>query len=154
MSESYCVCARRQAGITRREVIWGLVIVAVLAIYVSSLVKHRAEEAMHHHAAADLERISLALHQYKLDNLRYPSAEQGLSALLQPPQTPPLAPNWAGPYLSRANLLEDPWQRPYRYNSSDAPPSFELTSFGSDGEAGGSGIDRDVLLRFKSDADY
>ena len=146
--------AGKQAGITRREVIWVLVIVALLAIYVSSLIKHRVEDAMHEHAQADLERIARALHQYKLDNLRYPSEEQGLAALLQPPALTPLAPNWAGPYLSRANLLDDPWQRPYRYQSSDAPPSFELASFGADGQPGGKGIDRDVALRFKSDADY
>lgn len=146
--------AAKQAGITRREVIWVLVIVAILAIYVSSLIKHRVEDAMHEHAQADLERIARALHQYKLDNLRYPSEEQGLAALLRSPASAPQAPNWAGPYLSRANLLDDPWQRPYRYQSSDAPPSFELASLGADGEPGGIGVDRDVMLRFKSDADY
>ena len=141
-------------GITRREILFVLLIASALTIYVSSLVKQRVDEALHEQAEIDLERITRALHQYKLDNLRYPSPDQGLYALLESPVLEPLSPRWAGPYLSRSSLIRDPWKRDYIYHSSDAPPSFSVKTFGADGVEGGSGENRDLLVVFESDSDY
>lgn len=144
----------RSRGITRREILFILLITAALTIYISSIVKPRVGEALHEHAADDLARITRALHQYKLDNLRYPSSEQGLLALLAEPAIEPLSRRWSGPYLSRESLLRDPWSRDYHYQSSDAPPAFTLKTYGADGEEGGEGENRDLKVVFESHTGY
>ncbi len=144
----------RCRGITRKEIVLVLLIAAALTIYVSSLVRHRMNDALQDQASADLERIASALHQYKLDNLRYPSPDQGLFALLESPALEPSPANWSGPYVNRASLLRDPWKRDYLYHSSDSPPSFSLSTLGADGEPGGTEANSDIVVKFHSDADY
>jgi general secretion pathway protein G len=53
-----------------------------------------------------------ALKLYRLDNQRYPSAEQGLQALVAQPTTGPAPLNWK-PYIDK--LPNDPWGKPYQY---------------------------------------
>ncbi len=144
----------RCRGITRKEIILVLLIASGLTIYVSGLVRHRVNDALYEQASADLQRIASALHQYKLDNLRYPSPEQGLHALFERPVLEPLAVNWSGPYISRISLLSDPWKHDYLYDSSDSPPSFTLKSLGGDSQVGGTDANTDIVIKFYSDADY
>lgn len=139
-----------QRGITRLELVIIAVILCILGLVVAEQLSRRLNQARHEQVSSDLERIAAALHQYKLDNKRYPTAAQGLPALLTSPQTKPLAKHWDGPYLSRPTLLQDPWGRPYRYRSEFAPPSFELESLGADGKEGGDGSSADILLRYQS----
>ena len=144
----------RSRGITRREILVVLLIVAVFAVWLNQVVKTRMDDVVPQQTQLELERIANALHQYKLDNKRYPTVEQGLKALVYPPDTGPVAQDWNGPYLSREDLLVDPWKRPYLYDSSDAPPHFEIKTLGADGEEGGESRNADVLIKFFSDADY
>jgi general secretion pathway protein G len=87
--------------------------------------------------------IMQALRLYRLDNLRYPTSEQGLAALVAPPTSPPVPPNWkAGGYLER--LPRDPWGNPYQYLNPGMRGEIDVFSFGADGVAGGQGTDADV----------
>jgi general secretion pathway protein G len=83
----------------------------------------------------------LDLKLYKLDNQRYPSAEQGLDALVRKPTagTPP--PNWK-PYLEK--LPNDPWGQPYQFANPGVKGEVDVYSFGADGRAGGEGRDADI----------
>lgn len=56
-------------------------------------------------AKSDIQSIASALTLYRLDNHRYPTTQQGLSALVEKPSTPPLATDWHQ-YLSQ--MLKDP----------------------------------------------
>jgi general secretion pathway protein G len=91
-------------------------------------------------ARAQLDAIEKALDQYRLDTRRYPSAEQGLAALVTRPGNEP---NWSGPYLKRA-VPNDPWGRPYVYRTPGQKGEFDLVSYGRDGKAGGTGEDADI----------
>lgn len=137
-------------GITRLELVIIVVILAVLGLVVAEQLSRRLNVARQEQVSSDLERVAAALHQYKLDNKRYPTSAQGLAALLSAPETKPMAKNWDGPYLSRESLLQDPWGRPYQYQSEFAPPSFLLKSLGADGEEGGEGVATDTVLRYQS----
>src|ERR1700746_1362812 len=65
-------------------------------------------------AKTDIAAIMAALKLYRLDNQRYPTGEQGLSALVTKPTSPPAPPNWKpNGYLER--LPKDPWGHPYQY---------------------------------------
>ena len=80
---------------------------------------------------------------YRLDNLRFPTAEQGLSALVSKPQTEPVPRAWrADGYIRR--LPQDPWATPYQYRAPGQYGDFDLWSLGADNREGGEGENRDV----------
>jgi general secretion pathway protein G len=101
----------------------------------------RADDARVTAARTDITNISQALKLYRLDNQRYPTAEQGLQALIIRPTTGPLPNNWK-PYLEK--LPNDPWGRPYQYQNPGIKGPHDSMSFGADGQAGGEGKDADI----------
>jgi general secretion pathway protein G len=132
---------RRQAGFTLIELMVVLVIIGVLAALVVPNVLDRADDARATAARTDVANLTQALKLYKLDNLRYPSQDQGLQALVAKPTAGPPAPNWK-PYLDK--LPQDPWGQPYQYLVPGLKGEVDVFSWGADGKAGGSGRDADI----------
>jgi general secretion pathway protein G len=128
-------------GFTLIELLVVLVIIGVLAALVVPNVLDRAEEARVTAARTDVNNLMQALKMYKLDNQRYPSAEQGLDALVHKPTTGTPPPNWK-PYLDK--LPNDPWGHPYQYANPGVKGDVDVYSFGADGRAGGEGRDADI----------
>ena len=128
-------------GFTLIELLVVLVIIGVLAAHVVPNVLDRAEDARVTAARTDVNNLMQALKLYKLDNQRYPSAEQGLDALVHKPTvgTPPA--NWK-PYLEK--LPNDPWGHPYQFANPGVKGEVDVYSFGADGRAGGEGRDADI----------
>lgn len=118
-----------------------LVIIGVLAALVVPNVLDRADDARVTAARTDVANLTQALKLYKLDNLRYPSQEQGLQALVAKPTAGPPAANWK-PYLDK--LPQDPWGQPYQYLAPGLKGEVDVFSWGADGKAGGSGRDADI----------
>ena len=120
-----------------------VVILAILAALIVPKIMGRPDEARIVAARQDISTIMQALRLYRLDNLRYPSSEQGLAALVAPPSSVPLAPNWkVGGYLER--LPKDPWGNSYQFLNPGLRGEIDVFSFGADGIAGGTGIDADI----------
>jgi general secretion pathway protein G len=139
------VSLKPNCGFTLIELMVVIVVVSVLASLVGPMVFRNVGDAKHSAARAQIELLGLALDQYRLDNGYYPSTEQGLQALRQPPATEPTAANWRGPYLKK-DIPQDPWGRPYLYASPalEDPDGYGLKSLGRDGLPGGEREDRDV----------
>ena len=130
-------------GFTLIEIMVVIVILGVLAALVVPRVLERPEEARAVAAKSDIAAILQALKLYRLDNQRYPTAEQGLAALVARPELPPAPVNWKpNGYLDK--LRNDPWGRPYQYLIPGLKGEIDVWSFGADGQAGGSGADADV----------
>jgi len=135
--------SRIRTGFTLIEVMVVVVILAILAALIVPRVISRPDEARVVAARQDISTIMQALRLYRLDNLRYPTSEQGLAALVTPPTVAPLPPNWkAGGYLER--LPKDPWGNPYHFLNPGVRGELEVFSFGADGVAGGQGTDTDI----------
>ena len=132
---------RFSAGFTLIELMVVLVIIGVLAALIVPNVLERADEARATAAKTDVNNLMQALKLYKLDNQRYPTAEQGLQALLTKPSTGPTPPNWKS-YVDK--LPNDPWGRPYQYLNPGVKGEIDVMSFGADGQAGGEGKNADV----------
>ena len=133
----------RRSGFTLIEVMVVVVILAILAALIVPKIMGRPDEARIVAARQDVSTIMQALRLYRLDNLRYPSSEQGLAALVTPPSSAPLAPNWkSGGYLER--LPKDPWGGSYQYLNPGLRGEIDVFSLGADGIAGGTGIDADI----------
>ena len=118
-----------------------LVIIGVLAALIVPNVLDRADDARVTAARTDVNNLMQALKLYKLDNQRYPSAEQGLDALVRKPSVSPLPPNWK-PYLDK--LPADPWARPSQYHNPGVKGEIDVFSFGADGQPGGEGNNADI----------
>ncbi len=130
-------------GFTLIEIMVVVVILAILAALIVPKIMSRPDEARAVAARQDISTILQALRLYRLDNLRYPTSEQGLAALVAPPTIAPLPTNWkAGGYLDR--LPKDPWGNPYQYLNPGIRGEIDVFSFGADGLAGGQGTDADV----------
>ncbi|RUP24514.1 MAG: type II secretion system protein GspG [Curvibacter sp.] len=132
---------RIQAGFTLIELMVVLVIIGVLAALIVPNVLDRADDARATAARTDVNNLVQALKLYRLDNQRYPTAEQGLRALIARPTTAPVPPNWK-PYLEK--LPNDPWGRPYQYLNPGIKGEIDVMSFGADGQSGGEGKDADI----------
>lgn len=127
-------------GFTLLELLVVIVIIGLLAGYVAPRYFSQVGKSEIQVARAQIESIEKALDQFRLDTRHYPSAEQGLDALVTKPANEP---NWSGPYLKKA-VPSDPWGRPYVYRIPGEKGEFQLFSFGKDGKAGGSGEDADL----------
>ena len=132
---------RRQRGFTLIELMVVLAILGVLAALVVPNVIGRADDARVTAARADVNNLMQALKLYRLDNQRYPSTEQGLTALVSKPTNGPDAPNWK-PYLDK--LPNDPWGRPYQYLQPGLKGEVDVFSMGADGQPGGEGKSADI----------
>lgn len=132
---------RRQPGFTLIELMVVLVIIGVLAALIVPNMLDRADDARVTAARTDVNNLMQALKLYKLDNLRYPTAEQGLQALVTKPTTPPIPSNWR-PYLDK--LPSDPWKNPYQYVNPGLKGEIDVYSFGADGVVGGEGKNADI----------
>ncbi len=132
---------RRAAGFTLIELMVVLVIIGVLAALIVPNVLNRTDDARATAARTDVHNLMQALKLYKLDNQRFPTAEQGLLALVQRPATAPAPTNWK-PYLEK--LPNDPWGRPYQYLNPGIQGEVDVMSFGADGASGGEGKNADI----------
>jgi len=134
---------RRRLGFTLIEVLVVIVILGILAALIVPRVMDRPDQARATAARADIAAIVNALKLYRLDNGSYPSADQGLSALVKKPERGDIPRNWkAGGYLERLPI--DPWGAEYQYLNPGIRGEIDVFSFGRDGRAGGEGFDADI----------
>ena len=130
-----------QRGFTLIELMVVLVIIGLLAALIVPNVLDRADDARVTAARTDVNNLMQALKLYRLDNQRFPTAEQGLNALVAKPTAGPTPPNWRR-YLDK--LPADPWGRPYQYLNPGLHGEVDVLSLGADGQAGGEGSNADV----------
>ena len=131
--------ARR--GFTLIELLVVLVIIGILGALIVPNLIDRTDDARVTAARTDVNNIMQALKLYKLDNQRYPTAEQGLDALIKKPTAGAVPPNWK-PYVDK--LPADPWSRPYQYLNPGLKGEIDVFSLGADGQAGGEGKNADI----------
>ncbi|MEB2621611.1 type II secretion system major pseudopilin GspG [Pseudomonas sp. YuFO8] len=130
-----------QHGFTLIEIMVVVVIIGILGAIVVPQFMSRPDQAKVTAARVDLQAIGTALEMYRLDNLHYPSTQQGLEALSKRPSGVPTPRSW-NPQGYLKSLPVDPWGTPYQYlnpgvKSDDG--GYDLYSLGSDGVTGGEG---------------
>lgn len=127
--------AIRSAGFTLIEIVIVLTIISILAAGSIYMLKGNVDVAKETRVEGDLQNISTQLQLYEARNLRVPTQEQGIKALVEKPTTEPLPERWT-------QLLEempkDPWgmEYKYRYPATKSKKPFDLYSAGKDGVDG------------------
>jgi general secretion pathway protein G len=132
-----------QQGFTLVEMLVVITIIGLIMGLIGPRVLNYLNESKVKAAKIQLQSFSSALDLFYLDAGRYPSSSEGLAALVQ--RTPGVA-AWNGPYLKGGNVPNDPWSHPYVYRAPGERGPFDIMSYGSDGQEGGSGIAADISI--------
>jgi general secretion pathway protein G len=130
-----------EAGFTLVEMLVVITIIALIMGLVGPRVLNYLGESKVKAAKIQMQSFSSALDLFNLDTGRYPATGEGLGALIQSPGT---IPAWNGPYLKGGVLPNDPWGKPYVYRSPGEHGAYDILSYGSDGQEGGSGTAADI----------
>ncbi|MBW9265956.1 MAG: type II secretion system major pseudopilin GspG [Candidatus Thiodiazotropha sp. (ex. Lucinisca nassula)] len=121
-------------GFTLIEVMVVVVILSILAAIVVPKIMDRPEQARITKAKSDIRALEAALNLYRLDNMIYPTTDQGLEALVSKPTDSPEPRNWKeGGYLDR--LPVDPWGNPYLFLSPGTHGVIDIYSAGLDSQS-------------------
>lgn len=134
---------KARSGFTLIEVLLVIVIILMLAGALVVFVLPQQEGAEKNTTRLLLQNVETALDTYRLNMGRYPTTEQGLSALMSKPtfENERLGDKWNGPYLKPGTKLEDTWGNPIRYELAESTdesnknaPRYKLFSTGPDGQ--------------------
>ena len=130
-----------EQGFTLVEMLVVITIIGLIMGLIGPRVLSYLSESKVKTAKIQLQSFGSALDLFYLDAGRFPSTAEGLTALVQ--RTPGVA-AWNGPYLKGGNVPNDPWNNPYVYRSPGQRGAYEIVSYGSDGQEGGTGIAADI----------
>ena len=132
-----------RSGFTLIEIMVVIIILGILVGLIVPRLMEKPEKARMVKAQMQIESISAALKEYKLDNGDYPTTEQGLESLVEKPSIGKIPKKYPDKgYLPK--IPKDPWGNDYVYISPGEHGDFDLISYGADGEEGGEGKNADV----------
>ena len=133
-----------KSGFTLIEIMAVVLIIGLLSTLVGIAIFPQIDKSRVNAARAQLKMLDAALETYRMDSARFPSTDQGLDALIIEPAE---ARNYQpGGYLRERRVPNDPWGNPFQYEApgQNNPHSYDIWSWGADGQAGGEGVDTDI----------
>jgi general secretion pathway protein G len=136
------IAKKTSDAFTLVEIMVVVVILGILAATIIPYVMGTPGEAKISAAKSDVAALESAVERFYVHMDRYPTAEEGLAALVAAPAGADS--KWRGPYIKQ--LRNDPWGNPYQYSfpGTHHPTSFDVWSRGSDGADGGEGDAADI----------
>jgi general secretion pathway protein G len=132
---------RSERGYTLVEILVVITIIGLVMALVGPRVLNYLTESKVKTARIQIQSFASALDLFYLDAGRYPTSAEGLAVLVRP--TAGIT-AWNGPYLKGGNVPADPWGKPYVYRSPGERGAYDVVSFGSDGQEGGTGTAADI----------
>ena len=126
------------AGFSFIELMVVIVLIGLLTSVVAINVLPSQDKAMAEKAKADVAILSQAVEMYRMDNLRYPTTDEGLDILKSRNGRQQNRPG----YIKA--LPKDPWNNEYQYIIPGEKGIFDIYSLGADGRLGGEDMNADI----------
>ena len=123
----------RTRGFTLIEILAVLIILGLLAALIVPNIIGRVDQSKIETTKLQMKAIKSALDQFKMDNGFYPTTQQGLKALVEKPDIPPIPKNWHQ-YMEK--VPKDAWGNDFIYISPAPNRPYDLKSKGPDGIEG------------------
>jgi general secretion pathway protein G len=132
----------QSAAFTLIEIMVVVVILGVLAATIIPQFIGTTHDAKVSAAKGHIAELEAALERFNIHMDRFPTSEEGLKLLVEPPPGEPGP--WRGPYIKQ--LRPDPWGQPYQYRQpgTHLQKSFDLWSRGADRVDGGKDQGEDI----------
>jgi general secretion pathway protein G len=131
-----------RSGFSLIELMVVVVIIGILAATIIPQFIGTTHDAKVSTAKSSVAELDSTIERFYIHLDRYPTGEEGLKVLLEPPSDG--ADKWRGPYIT--GLRTDPWGNPYQYRRPGIrnPTRFDVWSRGADGVDGGEGEGADI----------
>lgn len=129
-----------ERGMTLIEIMIVMAILAGLIGVLGTTAMNQYRKSQIEQTRLSMREIAKQLEAYNLSCNSYPTTEQGLAALVEPPGDG--CPNWGpDPYIKKSQL-KDRWGNDFYYESDGA--RFVIMSYGADRKPGGTGVNKDL----------
>ena len=130
---------KNEDGFSLIELMVVIVIMGLLTTVVVINVLPNQDRAMVEKVRADVRVISQAVEMYRLDNMKFPTMEEGIESLVNAPSGNSIRTEG---YIR--SLPKDPWGQDYQYLIPGEHSAYDVFSFGADGRIGGEGLNADI----------
>jgi general secretion pathway protein G len=124
-----------KSAFTLVELLIVCIILAVLAATIIPQFFGATKDAKVSAAKSDVSELGSALERFYINMDRYPTSDEGLAVLTDPPSD--AGTKWRGPYIKKLRM--DPWGNPYQYAypGTHNASSYDIWSKGASSNAGG-----------------
>ena len=135
-----------EKGFSLIEILIALTLLAIAGTFVAGKILDNLHEGQVNSTRIQMNSLDGRLKEFKRKCGFYPTTEQGLEALVTKPtggrECKDYPPNG---FIEDNQVPKDPWEHDFIYESDGK--TFNIYSYGPDGEAGGEGNDADIYLR-------
>ena len=139
------IIATKNRGFSLIEILIALALLAGAGTFVAGKIFDQLHEGKVESAKIQMNALSDRLKEYRRHCGSYPTAEQGLEALVSKPSGGKECKRYnPGGYIESGNVPVDPWDEEYIYESDGK--SFNIFSLGADNEEGGEDKEKDIYL--------
>ena len=137
---------KNQNGFTLIEILIALTLIALAGTFVAGKFFDNLHEGQANSARIQMSNLDGRLKEFRRKCGFFPTTEQGLEALVSKPTGGRECKDYPqNGFVEDNQVPKDPWEHDFIYESDGK--TFNIYSYGSDGEAGGTGTDADIYLR-------
>jgi len=137
---------QNQNGFTLIEILIALTLLALAGTFVAGKFFESLHEGQANSARIQMSNLDGRLKEFRRKCGFFPTTEQGLEALVSKPTGGRECKDYPqNGFVENDQVPKDPWEHEFIYESDGK--TFNISSYGSDGEPGGTGTDADIYLR-------
>ena len=134
-------------GFSLIEILIALTLMGIAGTFVAGKIFDQLHEGRAKAAKIQMQSLSQRLKEFRRHCGYCPTTDQGLEGLVSKPTSGRECKRYAPNGYIDGEVPLDPWDNDYKYTSNGK--TFEMLSYGGDGEEGGEGEDADIPMKTK-----